>query len=83
MNWNPTLKFSSKLIKLENILIDDEAAVQSRQAGVDQKQVDVLARSIRDIDLKQPISVEVKDWDETNPEYSLFGLVGNILKINT
>tara|TARA_R110002051_G_scaffold92078_1_gene161841 strand:+ start:2679 stop:3707 length:1029 start_codon:yes stop_codon:yes gene_type:complete len=74
MNWNPTLKFSSKLIKLENILIDDEAAVQSRQAGVDQKQVDVLARSIRDIDLKQPISVEVKDWDETNPEYSLFVL---------
>ena len=45
---------------------------QARQGDASQTDIKEMANSIETIGLQEPISVEVKHWDDVNPEYSTY-----------
>jgi len=64
------VKFKCKLIDIDKIDMSCVESTQARVNDADSRDVQILQESIEQVGLQDPISVEVKNYDEVNPEYS-------------
>jgi hypothetical protein len=69
-----TIKLNSRLISLDNIDNSCLDATQARVGDASSKDVTNLEKSIEILGLQEPISVEVVNWDDINPQHSTFVL---------
>ena len=72
MGWNPTVKYTNKLISISQISNSDEVKKQCRVNGTDQDHVNEIKIGIEAVGMKEPIDVEINNWDPTDFAKSTF-----------
>jgi hypothetical protein len=74
LTWNPTVKYQSKSIEINNIVFGDESTCQVRVHGISDNKVKELEASISDIGLQEPIEVEVDEFKPHDPDNTTYKL---------
>jgi len=71
LSWQPTIKYKTKLIHIDNIVFD-ETRSQVRQGSVDNEKVKELEGSITAIGMLEPIDVEEDEFKPQDPDATTY-----------